>query len=461
VRVLLITHRFPPASSAGTEVYAAELGVQLAKLGCQVEVFTAEKDVGRRDLSLHRREHRGLVVHELVQNLYLERFEQTWDRPEVDRVFAEVLERVRPDVVHVHHLLYLSVGLLDVARERGVPVVMTLHDFWLECPRFGQLVHADGSLCQRVEAERCGTCLPSLGWRQSNLARRVGRALAGVHALTGVDLAGAARRAATKTSEDSAWQAPPADEAQVYAQAVKVRDAALRERVLPRVQRFISPSHFLAGRMIAWGIPAERIEVLPSGVDRANFADRERVPRTGPLRVRFLGTQVPLKGAHVLLEAWGLLSESRRAQGTLTLNGPDGFQPAYVAKLRALADRVGATLGGALDREGVARALAETDLLVVPSQWFENRPLIVLEALATGTPLCVSDLGGQIELVEEGDAGWRFPFDDPAALAARLDGLLADPTPLDGLPFAGAGALLPGWDTVAQAHLDRYRKLLA
>lgn len=451
MRILLVSHRFPPAHTAGTEVYTEELAVHLAAAGHDVHVFTAEKDVGRRDLTLQARTHRGLPVHELTQNLYLHHFRDTWDHPKVDEAFEATLRDVGPDVVHFHHLLYLSAGLVARARQHARRVLMTLHDFWLECPRFGQLVHADGSLCHTVDHARCGTCLPSFPWRQSDLARTLGRVLAGVNAATGVDLSGVARRA----SRPGAPSEPSAEDVHHYQVQAETRDRALRSRVVESVDHFLAPSRFLADRLVAWGIPAERMEVLPSGVDRASFGSLPRVARTDRLRVRFLGTQVHLKGPHVLLDAWAQLPEADRARASLHVHGPDTFQPEYVAGLQARAGELGVEVTGSLDREGVAAALAETDVLVVPSLWFENRPLIVLEALASRTPLLVSDLGGLVELVEDGDSGWRFPAGDAEALAARLADLIADPGRLD-LPFARAEALLPSWADVADAHLERY-----
>lgn len=455
MRILLVTHRFPPAHTAGTEVYVEELGLRLAAAGHEVSVFTAEKDVGRRDLTLHRREHRGLPVHELVQNLYLHHFRDTWEHPGVEERFARVLDEARPDVVHFHHLLYLSAGCLELARERGARVLFTLHDFWLECPRLGQLVHADGGLCHWVEHERCGTCLPSFPWRQSDLARRVGRAVAGVRSVTGVDLSGLARGASR--GGGAGWTEPPAEDAHHYATQAAARERGLRARVAPNVDHFLAPSRFLAQRMIHWGLPAERVEVLPSGVDRERFGAAPRVPRGERVRVRFLGTQVPLKGAHVLLEAWERLDPELRARAELSVAGPDGFHPAYVRGLREEVARLGALHGGTLDRAGVAEALARTDLLVVPSLWLENRPLVVLEALASRTALLVSDLGGLPELVEDGDAGWRFPAGDADALAKRLATVIEDPGRLDRLPFALREHLLPTWEQVAAIHVDRYR----
>lgn len=138
----------------------AELDARLAARGCTVTVFTTNKNVGREDLSTRHYRHRGLEVIELVNNLFLEGFLETWDRSEVAARFAAALDELEPDVVHFQHLMYLSVGCLEEARRRGIPVLMTLHDFWLECPCMGPLAHADGSICEQVDFARCGTCQP-------------------------------------------------------------------------------------------------------------------------------------------------------------------------------------------------------------------------------------------------------------------------------------------------------------
>ena len=71
VRVLLVSHRYPPANTAGTEVYTAEVAARLRERGEEVEVFCAEKAIGEPDRSVRVREHEGVRVHEFVNNLHL------------------------------------------------------------------------------------------------------------------------------------------------------------------------------------------------------------------------------------------------------------------------------------------------------------------------------------------------------------------------------------------------------
>jgi glycosyltransferase involved in cell wall biosynthesis len=127
-----------------------------------------------------------------------------------------------------------------------------------------------------------------------------------------------------------------------------------------------------------------------------------------------------------------------------------------VADLERAARAAGVGLHGRLPREDVGRVLAGTDLLVVPSLWWENQPLVILEALAAGTPLAVSDLGGMAELVGEGTDGLRFPAGDVDALERLLRRVLEEPTRLDAL--AASPSAMPdvatATDLVELAYAD-------
>ena len=462
MRILVVTHRFPPRSFAGTEVYALEAARRVAARGHEVHVLSAWKEVSLRHGARLQRTFDGLPVVEFVDNLFDDNFRATWDRPELDTRLGAELDRVQPDLVHVHHLLYLSTGLLEEAQKRGIPVVFTLHDAWLGCARFGQLRHADDTLCERVDPARCATCLPSYPWRQSRSAIQVGNTLAAIRALTHLDLFPLARalqpRPRTHTPSGR-LPIPPAHVRDAYAAHVRARNDELRARAERCVQRFLSPSAWLARTMIEWGLPPDRVFTLATGVDHERFSAAPRAPRGDRLRVRFLGTLVPHKGAHVLLEAWERLPADVRSRGELVLFGPDHHDHAYVQGLREAAVRSGARLAPPLDRDGVVRELARTDVLVVPSQWYENRPLVILEALAAGVPVLCTDLGGMRELVQEGVQGHRFPFDDTQRLRDLLAELLVDPARLGALRPRADEALLPTWETFTDELLLHYHEV--
>ncbi len=461
MKVLLVSHRYPPTHLAGTELYTAGLAAELLAAGHEVLVFTTEKDIARPHLSVSEREHQGVRVVELVNNLHYSGLRETWDLAAVDEAFERALRAFAPDVVHLHHLLYLSVGVAERAAAFGAPVVFTLHDYWLACARFGQRVHADGTICHTIEAPRCASCLSSFRFANSPLEQRVAGWVAGLRSATGVDLTDPLRRAGDwlrgRESGDTSAAPDPGALAALEAD-VREREAGLRERLCASVDRFLSPSAFLRERMVEWGVPSERIEHMPTGVDSALFGKGERPPRGSQLRVGYLGSLVPVKGVHVLLEAWAALPEGLRAEAELACYGPKTHDVEYEQRLSELARAGGAELRGALPRERVPALLRELDLLVVPSVWYENQPLVILEALAAGTPLLVSDLGGMAELVEEGVSGWRFPVGDVGALSAELSRLIAAPEQLEALPRTAHA--LPTPTEQAAAILAVYEELL-
>jgi len=460
MRILLVLHDFLPAHPSGTEVYTGQLALALRERGHEVEIFATEKDVSRPHLRLDRRVWQGIVVHELVNNLFYDDFRETWDWPPAVAAFRRVLDGFRPDVVHVMHLLYLSLGVVEEACERGLPVFFTLHDFWLQCARFGQRIHADGSICHAIDFERCGTCLARLKFAQTPLQRGAARAVARVRSATGLDLAPLARGGAGLLGlhgRAKGAHEPAPERERAMARAMATRDEELRRRLVPSVERFLAPSRFLRERFVDWGIPAERIAHFPNGVDLERFGGVART-RADRVRVAFLGTLAPHKAPHLLVEAWSRLSADLRERASLTLYGPAHHFPDYVADLERAAAAAGARLAGPIASDDVPRALAQIDLLVVPSVWYENAPLSILEARATRTPLVVSDLGGMAELVEPGRDGWRFRPGDAADLAEKLARVIADPSLLRQLDFGGAP--VKGMREVAQDAEALYRAAL-
>ncbi len=462
MRVLLATHLYPPRHTAGVEVFASVTAAHVADAGHEVVVVTTEKDIALPDLSTREREHGGLRVIELINNLFATDFEETWRRTAIDRVLAGVLDEVRPDVVHVHHLLYLSAGLLDLCSERGIPVVMTIHDFWLGCARFGQLLHPDGSRCDHVNKARCGTCLPSFKWKQTDLERRVARGISAVRSATGLDVSGAARRLAGggASGRGGGWTPPSAEEALRFEQGVGRRLADLVPTVRRCVDRVLLPARFMVPWFEELGLDRARLHVETTGVDWEGAARHPRVERApgAPVRVLFLGSLVPHKAPHLLLEAWAKLPEAIRAAARLRILGPDQHQPGYVEALRSTARPMGVTVGGALGREEVREEMARTDLLVTPSQWTEIRPLVMLEAFAAGARVVATDLGGMAELVADGLPGSLFPEGDVGGLRTALE---AEIQTALGEGESGGAARGPSprfrpWSEVSSALIEHY-----
>lgn len=161
MRILQIVHDFLPRHVAGVEVYTDLLSRQLAR-DHEVAVLYSEVVQDVPDFTLRRGVHGGLRTYEIVNNHRYRRFEETWWNAQIDRCVGRVLDEFRPDVVHIQHLLNLSLGVVREIDRRGIPMLMTLHDHWLECANGGQRFHPELGRCDILDARRCGSCTAHL-----------------------------------------------------------------------------------------------------------------------------------------------------------------------------------------------------------------------------------------------------------------------------------------------------------
>ena len=414
MRVLLTAQAFPPRSTAGVEVYTLRLARALRARGHEVLVLAAAHDLAAAPYSSRRRQHDGVDVVEIVNVHHQGTLEATYDDPDIDRAAGAVMDAFRPQVVHVQHLLNLSAGLLAEARRRGAATVLTLHDYWLSCPRDGLRMKADGTLCRTMDHGVCAACLvdspylvPPLQRRLSAAARDAGLGpqLHRLHAVAprvvekGLALA---RRLAPRGPSDLA--------------AGMDRRAERLRALAGEVDVFLAPTAFARDRAVEFGIDPSKVQVRAL---RAVTDPPEPRPAKARRRIGFVGTLAPHKGVDVLVRAFRALA---RPDLTLELHGGETTHPAYVADLRrAAAGDPRIRFRGPFPEGDQRKILASIDLLVLPSVWWENSPLTVLEALAAGVPVVASAIGGLPEIVAHEDTGLLVPPGDAGALQKALE----------------------------------------
>ncbi len=291
---------------------------------------------------------------------------------------AEAVRRFAPDAVHFHNVYHqLSPSVLAPSVRRGARAVLTLHDYKLACPSYQMLDHG----------EPCRACVDGGVWQAARRRCKGGS----VAASTLLSVESAVHRAL------GAWD---------------------------RVDALVSPSRFLAGVMRDAGVDHGRLHVVPHFVSPDDGA--QVAPATSGARdLVAAGRLSPEKGLDTLVRAVGLLPAAREGvRLQVAGEGPER------ARLEALAAEVApgrVDFHGRLPRERVEDLLRVALATVVPSRWYENQPMTVLESYALGVPVVASRLGGLPELVEDGVDGLLVPHDDPAALAVALGTLAADP----------------------------------
>jgi glycosyltransferase involved in cell wall biosynthesis len=175
MRILQVIHTFLPHHAAGSELYTFYLAQELRKRH-SVYLLCTEVDHAKAQYHYRRSSYQGLPYYEVIHNHLYRRFEDTYADPRMDRIFTRILDEVRPDVVHLQHLLNHSINYIALAKRRGIPVVFTLHDYWLSCFHGGQRIRPDLEVCEEVGGARCADCARRYGrgaYLASSLASRI------------------------------------------------------------------------------------------------------------------------------------------------------------------------------------------------------------------------------------------------------------------------------------------------
>ena len=452
LRVLHAIHDFLPRHRAGSEIYAAALCKEQQRQH-HVTLLAAEHDPGEEHGSLRWRMHDGLPVVELYNNWSFDSFAETYASPQLERVLAHALRAVDPDVVHVHNLLNLSFGLPRLAHRRGAVVVATLHDYTLFCPSGGQRLHrAERHVCHQIEPGRCSRCFHESPWHSQ---WQFGRALLGGAARPRLASAIRAlkRRAPALTARWGGAALAALPPRPVTAADIDRRLAAARQ-VLAEIDWFVAPSRSLGEEYVALGLPRGKLEVRDYG-----FPARDAVLRTdasSTLRVGFVGALVWHKGVHVLLEAARRLPADRIA---VEIFGDPAVAPEYSAELERAARDLPVRFRGGFGDDAGLQAFAGFDVLVVPSLWLENSPLVIHEAFQAGIPVVGSRIGGIPDLVKHGENGLLFEPGSAEALAGELQRLLDDEAVLRRL--ARVRTPVASLSEDAEAWTATYHRLLA
>ncbi len=394
MKILQVIHGYPMRYNAGSEVYTQTLCHGLADRH-EVHVFTREEDSFAPDYCLHVEsdpDDPRIKLHIVNNPRNKDRYRVTG----IDQRFADVLDQVQPDVVHVGHLNHLSTSLIQEAANRQIPVVYTLHDYWVMCPRgqFMQMFPEDpndlwAACCGQEDhkcAERCYTRYFS----------------------------GAPDECETDLAYWSDWVA---------------RRMRHIRAMTELVDLFIAPAHYLHDRYRdAFGLMDSKLIYLDYGFALERMAGRERVTDE-PFTFGYIGTHIPAKGIHDLIRAFGTLrGDARlriwgrpRGQDTDALKGIAGDLPTGVA------ERI-EWLTEYRNQEIVQDVFNRVDAIVVPSVWVENSPLVIHEAQQARVPVITADTGGMAEYVSHEENGLLFEHRSHASLSQQMQRLVDDPT---------------------------------
>lgn len=413
MRILLTTHVFLPDYAAGTEVLTLDTAQELKRLGHHVEICTGfpfQKDLpdSRRfdvyeymGLQVHRFHHGPVAIggqNNVVEAEYNNLFFAQW--------FRQYLKRFKPDVVHFFHLGLLSGSAIDVCYELGIPMVMTPTDFWLVCPN-NQLRLPDNSSCTGPD-QRSVNCLKHavINAQSPHIARTFNRLPSNIVAIM---ISGAKRGLFDITRYGP------------MVRALSERAGFLRQR-MNKLDKVLAPTKLMAKTLVDNGLEAGKVILSRYGIRDAHSVLRQ-IRREGSLRIGFIGGISEHKGAHVLIDAVKML----QTPWEMKIYGNCSLYPDYFVKLQQLVSRDNRIqFCGTFPNEEIKSILADLDVLVVPSLWHENTPLVIYSAQAAGCPVVASDVGGIAEVIEHEVNGLLFEAGDSSQLANALKRLALD-----------------------------------
>jgi glycosyltransferase involved in cell wall biosynthesis len=287
--------------------------------------------------------------------------------PEAVRKFGRLIDRTRPDIVHCHNVYHqLTPSIIGAAKRRGVPVVLTLHDYKPICPTYTRLQHG----------KVCSDCID-----------------------------GQFRNVVKHRCADGSL----AKSLLLFAEA-RVQSLL---RSYEQVDLFVAPSQFMRESVTRHRLPKDRVQVIYNGIDCRSV--QPSLEDQG--YALFLGRLSPEKGIETLLAAHARLAEKM----PLVIAGTGPLEQ----KLRSTYPH--ASYLGHVSGTTLQSTIRGASLIVVPSEWYENCPMSVLEAMAEAKPVVASNIGGIPELVINENTGLLFEPGDPDGLSACLARLTANP----------------------------------
>ncbi len=293
-----------------------------------------------------------------------------WNRQSY-RELRALMQRERPEIVHVHNTFpAISPAIYYAAKEEGIPVVQTLHNYRMLCP--AATLFRDGHVCEDCLGKR----VPWPGvmhgcYRGSRLATAAGAAMLATH------------------NYKQTWS--------------------------KSVSAYIALTDFAREKFIQGGFPPEKLFVKP------NYLQTDPMPGEGKGNYAlFVGRLTPEKGIGTLLEAWREIGRELPLQ----IAGDGPLAPEVE---RASGAMEGVTWLKWLPRAEILQRMKDASVLILPSTWYEGFPMIIAEAFAVGLPVIASKLGSMASIVDHQRTGLHFEAGDAIGLAEAVRWWAAHP----------------------------------
>lgn len=375
---------------AGSELYTYYLCKELEKKHDVAVFYYKINDEDRYDLERGSvNEVKTYAIRVPPTNLYELSLLQ-YRNSSVDDIFVKVLSEFQPDIVHLQHLLYASMNFPAILQALGIPVVQTLHDYYLICPCVN-LMDYQLRICDKVRPIHCFVSILSNvlnGFRPS-----------AVRSYSKKDLV-------RKIAKNYRYYA------RLFQHTVWERKRFVKRYVFRNVDLFISPSECLRERFIGYGLCPGKIIHSDNGLnyDVVETCQHRERKNEEPMTFGYMGGHQVEKGVPLLISAFNGINNAR-----LFIYGR-GKEAEY----RKMIKNSNIFLKGWVEDRQKAEAFGQLDVLIVPSLCYENSPLTIHEAFMFKIPVLTSNIGGMAELVQDGINGLHFRVGDVVDLRRKI-----------------------------------------
>ncbi|MDD3804347.1 MAG: glycosyltransferase [bacterium] len=387
MHILKIIHGYPPIYNAGSEVYSQSICNELSKRH-RVSVFTREENPYRPCFSIREQKINDNLMLYFVNN---PQGKDGYRHKQMDYNFSKLVKQLKPNIAHIGHVNHLSTGLVDELNKLKIPIIYTLHDFWLMCPRGQFLTRSIGNennfqLCGKQDDKKCATdCYK-------------------------VYFSGRQENANTDIDKWSSW---------IQQRMIETK------AIINKVDLFIAPSNYLRDRFVNdFGVPENKIIYLDYGFSTEYLTQTEKSKEKTNYTFGYIGTHIPAKGVNILIEAFKQIEEP----ATLKIFGRANGQSTNALKALAENSKNKIEFAGEYINYNVANdVFSNVDCIVVPSIWGENSPLVIHEAQSCKIPIITADFGGMKEYVQHHVNGLLFEHRNAISLAEKMKFAVSNP----------------------------------
>lgn len=353
-KVLIVSHGHPDLSKGGAEVASYNLFKEYLNQGVDAYYLARTDRLPHPGASFSVWNNtREILFHTHMENFFVF---TSRNLEQIFKDFAQLLQMLKPDVVHFHHYVHIGIEIIRVVKNvlPNTKIVFTFHEYLAICTHNGQMIkklETGHQLCYKSSPGECSQCFP---------------------------------------------QTAPSE--------FFLRSMHLKA-FFNLVDQYISPSNFLIDRYVQWGLPKEKFVMLENA-----HPDVEKLPvrkiEKGSKRNHFayFGQLNQYKGVDVLLESILQIPEKQRGDIHLAIHGAnlESQAPDFQKKINSLIENLEGNVKfyGKYDLHEMGDLLVDVDWVIIPSIWWENSPMVIQEAFRFGRPIIGTDIGGVREKIE-------------------------------------------------------------